>query len=514
MAFLFISGPLWAGGGKAGDGAPDAKAKAPEAGNSVKAREKPKTVEKTSRTEHTVKIRGEKVDYVATAGTLALKNKEEKPNASMFYIAYTRKDVDDLSDRPVVFCFNGGPGSSSVWLHLGAFGPRLVDLRGDGTKPVPPPYRVVANKHSILKEADLVFIDPVSTGFSRAGKGEDPKQFHGFNEDIKSVGEFIRLYITRNGRWSSPKFLAGESYGAMRACGLAEHLQSRHGMYLNGIVLVSGVLDFKTLRLEEGNDAGYIGYLPNYAAVAAFHGKLPKEKRRQSERLRRQVSEFALGPYAEALLLGATLPEEKKTRVAKTLSRYTGLPEFLIRQANLRVPGHQFRKELLRDQGLTVGRFDGRVIGRDADKAGAYPEYDPSFTVLYGPMAGALNSYVRGELNFDSDLPYEILSREVQPWSYKSFTGRYVSVTKELSHALRDNPALKVLVCFGRHDLATPHLAMRQSLNHLPIDPGLRKNIAFEYYEGGHMMYTVPASLKKLNLDFVEFIEVATPDLP
>nr|MBP6788603.1 hypothetical protein [Promineifilum sp.] len=387
----------------------------------------PPPVDVLSQTAHTIVINGETIAYIATAGRLVLKAEDEKegekPKASIFFVAYTRDrgpDVDEATHaaaRPITFSFNGGPGSSSVWLHLGLLGPRRVVLEEDG-RAVPPPYRLVDNTYSLLDKTDLVFIDPVTTGFSRAVPGEADKQFHGFKADIESVGDFIRLYVSRNHRWASPRYLIGESYGTTRAAGLSGYLQDRHGLYLNGIMLVSVVLNFMTLRFAPGNDLPYLLFLPTYAATAHYHGRLGTDAPGELPALLAEVEGFAMNEYALALLRGDALPAEERAAIAARLARYTGLSADYIERTNLRIDIHRFVKELLRDRRRTVGRLDSRYTGIDRDAAGEHHEFDPSYALIQGPYTGLLNDYVRRELRFESDLPYEILSDRVYPWSF------------------------------------------------------------------------------------------------
>ncbi|CAN5471194.1 peptidase S10 [soil metagenome] len=469
--------------------------------------------EETSTTAGSIVIGGQPIDYDATAGTIPLTKRDGSTVASIFYIAYTRKNAAPPEERPIAFCFNGGPGSSSVWLHLGALGPRLVDLPGDGTQPAMPPFRLVDNAHSLLDVADLVFIDPVSTGYSRAKDPDEAKQFHGVEQDIESVGEFVRLYTTRNGRWGSPKFVMGESYGGLRAAGLAHHLQERYGMFLNGIALVSAVLDFRTLSPDAGSDLPYLAFLPTMTAVAFYHGTLDAERQQDFAKTMADVRSFARDHYLPALHRGAELPDADREKIATLLAAYTGLPRDVILDTDLRISPTFFRKELLRDKGIVIGRFDGRVTGTDPDRSGSSPTYDPSYNVVYGAFSSTLNAYVRGELEFESDLTYEILTSDVRPWNYSRYTNRFVNLSNQLSTAIKDNPFLQVFVATGHQDLATPHDAITYSLDHLPLAPELRDNIHVRQYEGGHMMYTLPQSLVSLKADLAEFVRDATvPD--
>ena len=445
-----------------------------------------------------VTIEGKKIDYTATTSRLVLKTDDGKPRASIFYVAYTRNDVQDLSKRPVLFAFNGGPGSSAVWLHIGALGPRILPTSPDGTKPLAPPITVGENTHSILDVADLVFIDPVSTGYSRA---EDKKEnFHGVDEDIRSVGDFIRRWVTENKRWSSPKYLLGESYGGVRAAGLSNELQSRYGMDLNGVVLLSSLMDFRTLRPSDGNDLAYIAYLPAYTAVAHFHGKLKGDR----DALVKRAEAYATGAYATALLKGYTLTADERKAVATELSALTALPADLILRYDLRIYPSRFRKELLRGENKVLGRFDARTAWSAAEKAGDMPRYDPSFAVAKGAFSTAMLDYLANGLGWMDERPYEILTN-VHPWNWGR-KNSIVNMSSRLASAMRDNPHLKVLVQCGHADLATPAGGVLHSVAHMQLPEPLRRNISVQWYEAGHMFYLNQPDLVKMRKDLVEFI--------
>ncbi len=474
-------------------------------------------------TRHTATIAGQEFRYTVTSGTIILKEETEKtgdkagesegekPKASVFFIAYTRDDAPDKTRRPLTFSFNGGPGSSSVWLHLGLLGPRRVRMADDGDLP-PPPFGLVDNEFSLLDRTDLVFIDPVSTGFSRPVVGEKAKAFHGFKKDIESVGDFIRLYTTRYGRWTSPKFLIGESYGTTRAAGLAGYLQERHGLYLNGIMLISSILDFSTADFNPGNELPYILFLPTYAATAWYHRRLPADLlARPLAEVLAEVKAFALGEYTLALVQGAALSADDRAGISAKLARYTGLSADWLDRAELRVEIFRFTKELLRDRRRTVGRLDSRFTGIDRDAVGEQHEYDPSLTNITGPYTAALNDYVRCELKYESDLPYEILNPRVWPWSYAEHENQYVNVAETLRKAMTVNPYLKVFVANGYYDLATPYCATEFTFNHLGLDPSLQGNVAMRYYEAGHMMYIHLPSLAQLRTDLAAFLQSAAP---
>ncbi|HEU4740195.1 MAG TPA: peptidase S10 [Meiothermus sp.] len=485
----------------------------------TKPAETPKPLDQISVTQHRVTIGGQEIGYTVTCGTLVLKEEAEKdgaaegekPKASVFFVAYTKDDVADRSTRPLTFSFNGGPGSSSVWLHLGLLGPKRV-LMDEIGHPPPPPYRLVENQYSLLDVTDLVFIDPVGTGYSRMVQGEKTKEYHGFRRDIESVGEFIRLYTSRSMRWTSPKFLIGESYGTTRAAGLSGYLQERHGMFLNGIMLISSILEFSTARFGPGNDLPYILFLPTYTATAWYHRQLPDDLQQKPLReVLNEVETFALGEYASALMKGAKLSENEAKGIVRKLSRYTGLSREYIVRTQLRISIYRFVKELLREEGRTVGRLDSRFKGIDRDDAGEQFEFDPSYAAIQGPYTATLNQYVREELKFESDLPYEILSSLYQSWSYKEFENSYVNVAETLRKAISMNPYLKVFVGNGYYDLATPYFATEYTFNHLGLDPTLHDNISMAYYEAGHMMYVHLESLRQMKEDLTRFIRAAMP---
>jgi carboxypeptidase C (cathepsin A) len=472
----------------------------------------PPPPDRESITEHTATIDGRKVPYSAAAGTYTMKTEDDKPKATVFYVAYTRTEVKDPGLRPITFAFNGGPGSSSVWLHLGLLGPRRIDI-GDAQAPPPPPYRVTDNRYSLLDRTDLVFIDPVSTGYSRAVSGEDPHQFHGVVEDVAAVADFIRLHTSRARRWESPKFLAGESYGTTRAAAMSGHLQDRHGMYLNGIVLISSILMFQTSpgRPVLGNDLPYALVLPTYAATAWYHRRLERRPR-SVKALTDEVENFALTDYSTFLLKGAQATEEEQDEVAQRLAEYTGLSPEFIQRANHRIAPHRFFKELLRDQRRTIGRLDTRFSGIDADAAGEQPEYDPSYNVIQGPYSAAINHYVRADLNFESDLVYEALNGEaVRPWKFGEVgESHYLEVASTLRQAMSKNRNLMVFLASGYFDLATPYFAAEWTLDHMGLDPSLQGNITTSRYEAGHMMYVHEPSIRDLRERLTKFIESAT----
>ncbi|HEV7646800.1 MAG TPA: peptidase S10 [Actinophytocola sp.] len=465
-------------------------------------------------TEHSIKIARRTLNYTATAGRIVLRKEivtDGKfggyvPKAEVFLTAYTL-DGADPGKRPVTFAFNGGPGSASVWLHLGLLGPRRV-VSGDVGDLAPPPYGMVDNAETLLAHSDLVFIDPVSTGFSRAVKGERPGEYHGFQGDIESVGEVIRLWTSRNGRWMSPKFLAGESYGTTRAGGLAQHLQARYGMYLNGLMLISAVLDFASLDFTAGNDLPYALFLPTYAAIGHYHGVLAD---RPLEELLSDAEDFASRDYPWALARGHRLSTEERAATVSRLAALTGLSEDYVDRVNLRIEHVRFYTELLRHKRLVTGRLDARFTGWTPDYGMEHFDEDPSFTAMMGSYTAALNHYLHAELSYPNDLPYEVLSPSVhEAWSYKEFENAHVTVANRLAASMRANPHMKVHVAFGYLDGATPYFASEHVLAHLDIPGELRGNISSAYYEAGHMMYVHEPSRLQQSKDLAEFISTSS----
>jgi carboxypeptidase C (cathepsin A) len=455
------------------------------------------------RVTNTVTIAGERVKYIAETGMLPLLKPDGTSRASIFYTAYTRMDKPETAPRPVTFCFNGGPGSASVWLHLGAFGPRRVKMNEDGSLSAPP-FALVDNEFSILDASDLVFIDPVATGFSRPAKDEKAEQFFGDSADLEAVGEFIRLWTTRHDRWLSPKFLCGESYGVFRAAGLADYMRSRYGMYFNGLLLVSGVLDFATISGGTGNDLPYPLILPAYTAAAHFHQKLPADLQADLTKALAESREFARGEYTTALQQGAALTADARKKIVAELVRLTGLSAAVIEDNNLRVDQSVFRKQLLHDQGLILGAYDARLTGRDGDASQPWAGFDPSSAAVMGPFSAAMNSYVRGELKFEDDLPYELLAG-VQPWNY-GVRNNFANASDRLATVMNQNPYLKILVLGGRCDLVCPIDTMWHSVQHMSLADAYRGNVTFAEFDAGHMMYINRPDLKKLQADVEKFV--------
>ncbi len=455
---------------------------------------------------------GEKViKYSVTTGMMPIKNQQTgETEARMFYMAYTADNLGESKQRPLMFSFNGGPGSSSVWLHLGALGPKRVKMQDDGMMPAPP-YQLVTNDHTWLDLTDIVFIDPVGTGFSRATKPELANRFLSLNGDLDSVGEFIRMYLTRSERWTSPFFLVGESYGTTRASGLSGLLVER-GVAFNGILLISTIMNFQTARFAPGNDLPLILILPSYTATAWYHKKLPADLQRQP--LRKALDEaekWAANEYTLALGKGDKLTGQERQKAIEQMSRYTGLSKSFIENCDLRVDLGRFNKELLRDQKRTTGRLDSRFTGIDANAGGERPDFDPSMTAIRPPYTAAFNQYVRSELGYKSDLTYHILGGGfTAPWNWNS-DNAYADTSVALKSAFSKNPFMKVFIAYGYYDMATPYFAAEYTIDHLNLDPGLKANIKTGYYEAGHMMYIDVRSLAKLKQDVASFIQTAIP---
>lgn len=464
--------------------------------------------EDASVTHGSVEIGGRTVHYTATAGNLVIRNDKGEPDASIFYVAYTADDKGDAHKRPVTFLYNGGPGSSSIWLHMGSFGPvRIATADGEATPPAP--YRVVPNHQSMLDKTDLVFVDAIGTGFSEAvGKAKN-KDFWGTDQDVDSFGRFIQRYITVNHRWDSPKFLYGESYGTTRSAALAAHLQDM-GIALNGVTLMSSILNYGVLM--PGSDMRYELYLPTYAAIAFYHHKLPNQPAQIGPFLD-EVRHFADTDYAKALAQGDTLPAAEADSIAQKLHQYTGLSVEYLKRANLRVDASRFRKELLRDEARTVGRYDGRFMGIDEDSVGDTPDYDASDTAVSAAFTAAFNAYLDGTLKYKHDRPYKVMAGAIREWDWKhqapgsrrKLPMPYVA--GDLARAMRENPGLRVFSANGWFDLATPFHVTEYDIDHMQLDPTLRSHVSFGYYPSGHMIYLHPAALKSLKHDLDTFYD-------
>lgn len=468
-----------------------------------KPEQKAKAESKDSVVKHaSVTIDGKVIDYTVTTSELTLNDDSGNAEAHIFHVSYVKKGEQDPSKRPVLFAFNGGPGSSAVWLHIGALGPRIVPSTPDGTQPLDPPITVKENPYSILNVADLVFIDPVSTGLSRADDPEKAGKFHGLRGDLSSMGEFIRRWTTDNKRWSSPKYILGESYGAIRAAGLSDYVQTQYGMSMNGVILLSGLLDFRTLSPSAGNDLCYAVYLPALAATAHYHGVVKGDR----EQLMLEAKQFADTTYTVAMNKGSRLTTEEKEQIATQLAKFTGLSKEWIMDNNLRIHPTKFRKELLASQHKVLGRFDARVAWDSMDSGSDTPSFDPSFSVAKGAFSTAMLDYLTRDLGWEDKRTYEILTGKVHPWKW-GVDNSYVNLSGSIEDALRDNPKARFLILCGKTDLATPAGGILHSIDHLSIPESLRKNISVQWYDAGHMFYLNQPDLEKLHKDLSEFIK-------
>jgi len=458
---------------------------------------------------HSITISGKVINYTTTTGFLPIRNSQSgEVEARIFFMAYTMDNP--AAKRPLMFSFNGGPGSSSVWLHLGALGPKRVKMLDDGMMP-PPPYELATNEHTWFTETDLVFIDPVGTGYSRATKPELASKFFSVNGDIDSIAEFIRLYLGRYERWNSPIFLVGESYGTARAAGLSDVLFEK-GIGINGIALVSSVLSFQSIRFAEGNDMPLILIFPSYASTAWYHKQLsPELQKKPLKDVLAEAEKFAMGPLSTAFLKGDRMSESERKDVISGFSRLSGLSETFISENNLRIDLQEFLKELLRNERRMVGRLDSRFTGIDRAPAGSAPDFDPSMTAIRPPYTSVFNDYVRKELGYKSDSDYFILGGGITtPWNWNVNNG-YTDTSIALNTAMRKNPYMKVFIASGYYDMATPYFATEHTIAAMNIDPELKKNFSFSYYESGHMMYIEVGSLMKIKGDIQKFIRSSVP---
>ena len=466
--------------------------------------------EKISQTSHTVRLDGREIKYTATAGTLPIRLDNGQVSARMFFVAYTR-DGDDVKTRPVSFLYNGGPGAATIWLHMGSFAPKHVEMAAEGFQPAPP-YRLVDNENSLLDVTDMVFVDAVDTGYSRVVAGVNNQQFHGQSGDLRAFGEFTNAYLTAYSRWPLPKYLIGESYGTIRSAGLSQEIQERHGIELNGIVLVSSLLTYQTLSPAPDNDVAYAANIETFTADAWYHKKLPSDL--QSLTVKQVVDQsrtFAWGDYMLALTKGNTLTDAERTGMAQKLARFTGLSPQFILNANLRVSAERFRKELLRDRRLAIGRLDGRFTSIDVDAAGEREEFDISNSALQGPYTAMFQDYVRNELKWESDLHYPS-SGNVRPWTYDQ--NRYMDMTEALRSAMTHNPFLKVFVAIGFFDMATIMGGAEFNFTHLAYEKQVTDRVSYGYYEAGHMIYIRPSAHKALKNDIAKFIQGTRSQTP
>jgi carboxypeptidase C (cathepsin A) len=467
-----------------------------------------------SATQHSIVVGGKTVNYTATAGTLILRNDKDEPTAAVGYVAYTQRDVSDLSHRPITFAYNGGPGSASLWLHMGALGPRRI-VTSDAAPTPPPPYRVVDNAYSIIDKTDLVMIDPVGTGLSRAVGDHKDREFWGTDPDIESVSRFITQYVSDNLRWNSPKYLLGESYGTTRSAGVVEYLQSRENMAFNGVILVSVAMDIESIFEWPGNDRPFVNFLPTFAAVSYYHHALPHQPPALVPFLD-EVRKFALGDYAGALLKGDSLSEQERDAVAAKMHEYTGLSIEYLKLANLRVRESQFTQELLRGHHETVGRLDARFLGVSFDHLSEDADYDPQSSAISAPFTAAFLNYLHGELKFGQGKTYNTNAEVFPFWKFEHkppgfpFPLPVADTALDLAHALGYNPGLRVLVLNGYYDLATPFLGTESTFDHLGLEKELRDHVQMKYYEAGHMMYVNEPALKQFKSDIAGFYDATT----
>ena len=475
-------------------------------GKAEAAKEKPAAIKEEPPvvTHHQITVNGRVLKYTATTGYMPLRNAETNEiEANIFFMAYTLDGV--TGKRPLMFSFNGGPGSASIWLHLGAIGPKRVKMLPDGGMPAPP-FELIDNQQTWLDQTDLVFIDPVGTGFSRAAKKELGKKFWSVDGDIASVGDFIRLYLTRYQRWESPLFLVGESYGTTRAAGLSGYLIN-HGIALNGVVLISSVLNFQTLEAGVGNDLPYILFLPSFTSSAWYHKKLPSDLQQLDlASVLSQVEQYAAGPYALALGKGDSLTPQERDEMIAQVSRFTGLDRTVVDVNNGRIDEPVFTSELLKAQKLEVGRLDSRFTGTPVSGRAARGYYDPSESAIRPPFTATFNNYVRSELGFKTDLEYYVLGGGVGEWEWGSAGAGYPDTSEALRLAFIKNPYMKLFVASGYYDLATPFFATRYTLNHMNLDSQQQAKISLGYYDAGHMMYIKSSSLDHLKQDVAGFI--------
>jgi carboxypeptidase C (cathepsin A) len=472
------------------------------------------TIPKADRsvTHHSAKIGDKIINYTATAGTILLKNEKDESIALYGFTAYTKDGEADLSKRPVTFVYNGGPGSSSLWLHMGAVGPRRVVLNDPDATP-PPPYKLEDNNNSILDVTDIVMVDPVGTGLSHAvGKAKN-KDFWGVDQDIKSVSQFIKQYVTDYDRWNSAKYLLGESYGTMRSAGVVDYLQETMGMEINGVILVSVVLDLRTLTFQNGDDISYILHLPTYAAVAYYHNKLPT-KPANLEAFLKEVREFAGGQYSSALLKGDRIDPAEKEQVLTKLVAYTGLSKDYLTKANLRVAEPQFTQELLRNEHQTVGRLDSRYKGVNQDLLSEFSSYDPQSSSISPAYTALFMNYFYGDLKVNKNYDYHVSAYGADgfTWDWKrggNGGGGDPSTPNtgvDLADAMSKNPNLRIMTLNGYYDLATPFFATEYTMEHLGLEKKIKDNISFKYFEAGHMMYIHPTALAQFKKEVANFI--------
>ncbi len=460
--------------------------------------------------QHEMRAGSTAIKYSTTTGRLPIANEQTGAvEGQMFFIAYTRETPTPKSQRPLMFSFNGGPGAASVWMHLGMIGPKRVRMMEDGSYP-PPPFELVDNQHTFLEFADLVFIDTIGTGYSRASTADLGKKFWGVQGDIASVSEFIRLYLTRYQRYTSPLFLIGESYGTFRAAGVAGYLIDR-GIAFNGVLLISSILNFQTARFNKGNDLPYSLFLPTYTATAWYHKKLPRDLQGDLKKALKESEDYAQGEFAQVLAKGDRLtPQERSDAVGK-LSRLTGLDKRYIEENDLRIQIMKFIKELRRSEGKTVGRLDSRLEASEGSNGSEVPGFDPAMTAIRPPYQSLIVDYLRGALKYETDLPYYVLGGGIGNWEYgPGGTNQYADTSDALRQAFVKNPYMRLFVASGYYDLATPYFATEYTMSHLGIPPQFKGSIDKSYYEAGHMFYIHVPSLKKVSGEVADFVRRAS----
>jgi len=477
---------------------PPDESKKPEKTENAKAQEASTPEEKPSITHHKITVHEQPIAYTATAERLPIRDDQGHVEAQMFYVAYT---VDNAgSKRPLTFAFNGGPGSATIWLHMGAFGPKRVKLDPNGFMP-PPPFSWDDNQDTLLDRSDLVFVDAIGTGYSRPATPELGKKFWSVSGDVEAFGEFIRAYLHKNSRWTSPLYLAGESYGTTRAAALSGYLVD-HGIALNGVILISTILNFGTVSFSSGNDLPYVMYLPTYALTAAYHHKLAPELQKDPEALRKEVEKWASTEYLLALQKGDSLPESERNVIAERLAQYTGLSKQYILHCNLRVDLSHFDTDLLREEGKMIGRLDGRFTAVEAEQTEQDPDFDPSEAAIRPPYTSVFGEYVKKELNYQSDLTYHVLGGGIGRWDFQT-TGwsGFADTAPGLRRAFAKNPYMRVFIAEGMYDAATPYFAVDYTFDHMGLSPAAHKNISRDHFDAGHMVYIDSKSMSKLKQD-------------